>query len=138
VAKRGRKPAPRVVAAIVEADGWAPPAHLGDGARAEFTRLVDVLRRLGTLDKTDVRVVEAYATTAALLADATRETAAGAFVIDRFGQTQAHPALAVINSATMRLKALAHELGLTPASSRHAGTTAGDGNPWADLLSITG
>jgi P27 family predicted phage terminase small subunit len=118
-----------------------PPPHLTDVARSEYRRLAGILKSAGTLDRTDTRLIEMYAVNYALLRRAeedldrdgpTHETPRGAFI--------AHPMIAVMNAATIRLRGIIADLGLSPASSRHGGTgeTEEDDDSWGDLLSITG
>lgn len=148
MARRGPKAktaanSPAARGGAVDWRGVEPSAHLSGAARAEFLRLVELLDGAGTLGRTDPRLVELYAVNYDLLCRARDE-------LDRDGLTQAnakgtlvpHPMIAVLNSATIRLRGLIADLGLTPATSRHSGEgrhnqEEGD-NPWAGLLSVTG
>jgi P27 family predicted phage terminase small subunit len=101
-------------------DGWAPPGHLTDEAADAWRHLVGLLRAAGNLARTDPAVVEVYAINVALLREAQAAVTADGIVLQRAGTPVAHPAAAVLNAASMRIKAIAAELGLTPASSKFA------------------
>ena len=135
---RGRKPAKRA-AKTVAWDGIEAPAYLCLDAQAEYRRLAGVLKAAGTLEKTDPKVLESWAVNVDLLtrayADIDRD---GLTVATPGGGLASHPSVKVLNSASMRIKAIAAELGLTPASSKYGGGGAQDGaNPWEGLLSVT-
>jgi P27 family predicted phage terminase small subunit len=120
---------------------WGPPGHLSDAAAAEFARLVGLLRAAGNLERTDPMMVELYATTADLLRRAMAEVDRdGPTLMTDRGSTYAHPMCAVINAASMRLKALINDLGLCPASSKYAATPTESAGPdrWGDLLNVVG
>lgn len=128
--------------------GIKAPDHLGPDAAVEYVRLARLLKAAGTLERTDPRLVELYAISYTLIRQAQAD-------VDRDGLTlqvrrgvslsyHPHPMLAVINSATLRLKAIINDLGLAPSSSKHGGTAAGTGgrsgagpdDSWEGILKI--
>lgn len=123
---------------------WDPPAHLsGDAeALAAWRHAVEMIGQAGNLDRTDPTLVEAYAVNVSLLRAARSEVQSkGVLVENRFGADVPNPALAVVNSATMRLKAIIGDLGLCPASSKYAAAATGappEGGKWDGLLGVVG
>src|SRR4051794_7414369 len=122
--KRGPKVKPitavRPVSVAVSSDSWDCPAHLTGEARVAWDHVVALLDAAGNLGRTDPTLVEAYAVKRAMLRAAheaigkdgtTTTNGAGALVL--------HPAVAIVNSATMRLKAIINDLGLCPATSKY-------------------
>src|SRR5262245_10057485 len=115
--KRGRKPRP--VRRIGEVK---PPRGLSAAEKREFLRLIEAMRERGTLEKADVRLVEAAARCAVLLARAYRQVPTGALVIVAGnGMECAHPIIGVINVQTQRLRNLMHDLGLSTAGRIRGG-----------------
>lgn len=119
-----------------------PPKTLDKAGKVEFKRLVNVLQARGTLDRADVRVVEMAADIYSQLikarADIDRD---GLTIQSGNGTPMPHPMLGVSNALRMRLAKLYVELGLTPASSKHGGQTAGkssQSDPWEGLLGVVG
>lgn len=104
--------------AVISWDDVEPPDGLSDVAREAWDHVVGLLRKAGTLEKTDPRLVELYAVNADLVRRGYQE-------VDRDGMTFAtkggafkpHPSLAVINQASIRLKGIIGEMGLSPASA---------------------
>jgi P27 family predicted phage terminase small subunit len=146
MAKRGPKARTaensRPTSAEVPGQDWTPPDYLSDRARCEFARVASLLAARGVLDKTDVRQVELFAMNYDLARHAYEliRTEGPTVTSDR-GNVSEHPAVTTLNSATIRLKAIANDLGLTPASSRHANPSHGskqEDDPWAGLLKVTG
>jgi phage terminase small subunit len=113
--------------------GFAPPIDFAGEALAEYTRLVGVLDRVGTLRKTDPRIVVAAARTHALIERATAELAGDTLTL------QAANGTAVLNTLTMRLTRLWSDMGLTPASARLTSPKSDEkaANPWDGLLNAT-
>jgi P27 family predicted phage terminase small subunit len=120
--------------------GFAPPIDFAGEALAEYTRLVGVLDRVGTLRKTDPRIVVAAARTHALIERATAELAGDTLTLQAAnGTAMPHPMLAVLNTLTMRLTRLWSDMGLTPASARLTSPKSDEkaANPWDGLLNAT-
>lgn len=136
-AENGRRPPGEPVSL-----DWEVPGYLSDLARDEFRRVVSLLSARGVLDRTDPRVVELYAMNYDLARLAYRDIRnEGATVTSDRGNVSEHPAVTTLNSATIRLKAIANDLGLTPASSRHANPSNGSkkkDDPWEGILKVTG
>ncbi len=140
MAKRGAKPKktrkPKLPPAV-----WRCPAHLDGVAADEYTRIVGVLREAGVLDRTTPRLVELYAINYALLRQAY-------VVIERDGPTvesdrgnvAEHPAIKTLNAATIRIRGLLNDFGLSPASAKLTAPTekSGDKNPWEGILNVVG
>lgn len=144
--KRGPKPktaatAPRVA---VSRDGWDAPAHLSDGARAAWDHVVALLASKGNLSRTDPNLVECYAVNVDMIRRAQAEiTKDGLFVMNGMKALAPHPGVGLVNSATMRVKAIVNDLGLCPASSKHAASTAGSvadtpASKWKGLIGASG
>lgn len=117
-----------------------PPKGMNAAEQTEFARLVEAMRNLGTLRRSDVRLIEATARTVVLLDRAHKELGKGKLTETAAnGTPMPHPMLAVINSQTMRLRGLLRDLGLTPASSKlgTVGTTSGD-DRWDGVLNVAG
>lgn len=136
---RGRKQIPVTARSRRESTAPNPPEYLTKEAREEYGRMVGVLLAAGTLEQTDTRLIEAYAIQVSMLRDAHRAIAKdGAYIEGSHGGTVAHPATNVINTATMRLKGIIHDLGLSPASARHGGANVEPSeDKWGGLLGVT-
>jgi P27 family predicted phage terminase small subunit len=142
--KRG--PKPRTAAQSGRKRGidaaWRPPARLRGEARKAWVHVVGLLAAAGNLDRTDPTLVEAYAVNVALMRQACEAIDTdGLTVANGGGGISPNPACAVLNSATMRLKAIVNDLGLCPASSKHAagkGGTPNRSSKWGDELGIVG
>jgi P27 family predicted phage terminase small subunit len=144
VARRGPKPRTARTARPKATDpaGWEPPGHLAGEAEAAWRHVVALLARAGNLDRTDPTLVEAYAINVDLLRAAGLALSQdGITLLNGAGVPVAHPAVATVNSATMRLKAIISDLGLCPASSKHAAGKA-DATPrdsrWAGFFDVVG
>jgi P27 family predicted phage terminase small subunit len=114
MAKRGRKPKQlKPVASQRETrDRWQPPPHLSAVAAWAWSHLVARLEAAGRLDETDPVVVEAYAVNVAMLREAQVAINRDGVVVENGnGTPMAHPACAVVNAATMRLKSLLDGIG---------------------------
>lgn len=102
-----------------ESFGVEPPCELSDGARAEFSRLVQVLDARGSLGRVDLAVVAEAARVKSLL-DKAHE------IVD-----VTDPAtIKVVNLLTTQRRGLLRELGLTLQPSRSLVRT--DARPSAD------
>lgn len=122
-------------------EGHRPPSGLSKGAAAEYSRLIGVLRTVGVLEKTDPRMVELYAVNYDIIARATEQLdCEGLTTETETGRVIAHPLLAAVNAATIRLANLMDRMGLTPASHKLTDTTteAKPSDPWAGILNVTG
>lgn len=120
---------------------FEPPKNLDAVARAEFGRLTGALAAVGTLDRTDPRLVVAAARTHALLERAHAELAEGGGKLTLTaanGTLMAHPLLGVVGNLTLRVKSLWYDMGLTPASAKLGTAAPGDDGEWAGLLSVHG
>jgi P27 family predicted phage terminase small subunit len=108
------------VAGVVSVRAGAPE-YLSERARAEYVRVADVLDGDGKLASTDPRVIELFAVNYDLIRSAYDQIQAdGCAVESDRGNLAEHPAVKTLNAATIRLKAIAVELGLTPASKKAA------------------
>ncbi len=125
--KRGPKPKTAANSRPSEAGGiWSDypaPESLTPGASIEFDRLVEVLRRAGTLEKTDYEVVVNAARIKDLVDQAYEDLATSGLTVlteNNAGaqSVKSNPLLAIINSLTMRHRAILNDLGLTPASAK--------------------
>ena len=95
------------------------PDYLSDRAKSEYARLVGVLQLRGILGATDPRLIELYAMNYDLARSAYDQIQAdGCTVESDRGNLAEHPAVKTMNAATIRLKAIAVEMGLTPASAK--------------------
>lgn len=144
MARTGPKPRTARVTARRAAvpTGWVPPSHLDAVAKAAWIHVVGLLARAGNLDRTDPTLVETYAINVSLLRGAREAIGEGGLIIkDRFDADQVHPAVAIVNSTTMRIKAIVNDLGLCPASSKNAAGKA-DASPqtgkWAGYFDVVG
>lgn len=118
-----------------------PPSGLSDGALAEYSRLVGILKAVGTLERTDPRMVELYAINYDLIRRATEQIDCEGLTTETAeGRAIAHPLLSAINTATIRLRGLMNDMGLTPSSSKLTDTIAEakPSDPWAGILNVTG
>lgn len=135
VAKRGIKSKAGTGRLALEIE---PPPGLTDAELAEFIRLIDAMREIGTADRTDVNLVAATARTQVILDRAYLElnSAEKLTQIAANGTQMPHPMLAVINAQTMRLRGLLADLGLTPATNKlgHGKQTVKTESKWGDLI----
>ena len=131
---RGRKPippelkilkGPRGAAPAAVAGEPEPPAYLGDEARAEWGRMVEVLRALGVLSRTDGQALALYCTLHARLVRAEADVAEnGLREATEKGGDKPNPAVVMADRAIRQMAALLAEFGLTPSSrGRVKGTT---------------
>jgi P27 family predicted phage terminase small subunit len=136
-AKRGRKPEKAAAVVGLGAD-WAAPGHLSGESLAAWNHVVALLREAGNLDRTDPVLVEAYALNAAMMRQAEAAIQEhGVMVKGRFGSPAANPACAVLNAASMRIKAIVTDLGLCPAASKKAaGKAAEVKSKWGGLIGV--
>lgn len=145
MAKRGRKSAAKLAVAQATGPGpeWDPPELLSEDQAALYQAVVDRLDRAGSLQRTDPLLVEAYAINADLLRQAQAALLRdGHTLVSDKGRVYAHPMLAVVNSASMRLKTIISDLGLCPAANTtNAGAFQAGGDEardekWGDLLAL--
>jgi P27 family predicted phage terminase small subunit len=114
-----RGPKPRKVATIPLTQSWVAPRGLSSAAKTAFKHAVDLLRQRGSLEKTDVELVIAYSQTVEVRDVAYQQLQKdGLFVVSDRNNISAHPAEKAHAQACLRLKILAAEMGLTPASSK--------------------
>lgn len=147
--KRGRKriPTPATRSTPSSVAGWAVPPHLKEEAATAWDHAVKLLRATGNLSRTDPFLVECYAINYGVLRKAQAAVDAdGVMIKNRLGGPIPHPGVNAISAATMRLKAIINDLGLCPASSKHAAATViatpdasdKDEQEWNDVLGIIG
>lgn len=115
-----------------------PPTWLPREAKAEWRRVVPGLAKLGLLKAEDRAALTVYCVTWARYVRAVREVERDGFTVPtETGGVKRNPALAVVDAATVQLRAFATEFGLTPAAESrlsrlpdgHHGVT--DANPFA-------
>lgn len=108
------------------------PQYLSERARAEYSRLSDELDSRGRLALTDPRLIELYAMNYDLAGSAYDQILAdGCTVESDRGNVAEHPAIKTLNAATIRIKALACEMGLGPASAKAASAGQASSDPLA-------
>jgi P27 family predicted phage terminase small subunit len=96
---------------------------------------VHLLRAKGLLEKTDPRLIELYAMNYELACKAyDRIEVDGPTVESDRGNLSEHPCVQTLNAATIRLKAIMNDLGLTPASVKATGAAGGGISRWVHLL----
>jgi P27 family predicted phage terminase small subunit len=140
MARRGPKPkrAP-VTAGVVPGDRWACPGHLSGDAAAAWDLMVGWLKEAGNLDRTAPHLVETYALNVAMLRAAQIEIAARGLTFETsHGGVMANPACAILNAASMRIKAIVTDLGMCPAASKQAAGRADKPttSKWDGLLGV--
>lgn len=145
MAKRGRKTKAeeqRGRARAAAPDGrWECPGHLLGDAREAWGHVVGMLSERGNLDKTDPVMVESYAINVQMLRAAQSAVLERGVVTENAaGTAVSNPACAVVNAATMRIKAICYDLGLVPATAKlsETGDPADTGGKWGDLLGVVG
>jgi P27 family predicted phage terminase small subunit len=119
----------------------AAPEGLNAEEAREFKRLVEALRSRGTLERCDVRLIEAASKTFVLLGRAHDELGHEPLTSEAAnGTPMPHPMIGVINSLTMRLRGLLGDLGLTPKTSGlgDAPGDAGAEDHWDGVLNVAG
>jgi P27 family predicted phage terminase small subunit len=81
-----------------------------------------MLQARASLSKTDPRLIELYAMNYGLARKAYETIEAdGTTVESDRGNVSEHPSIQTLNAATIRLKAIMNDLGLTPSSAKVAG-----------------
>jgi len=132
--KRGPKPktAPAARRPPAPPSGWEPPESLTGEAEAAWRHVVALLDADGNLGRTDPTLVECYAVNVAILRMAREELQYGLTTLNGAGVPVAHPALAAVNSASMRIKAIISDLGLCPATSKYAADQGGESTTRAE------
>jgi P27 family predicted phage terminase small subunit len=148
MAKRGRKKRPATAkraAAEPKARGWTCPRRLTGEAAAAWRHVVALLAKNGDLKRTDPTLVEAYAVNVGLLRAAQDQIRLDGPFVASVNGLKAHPATALINSATMRIKAIVVDLELCPSQSKHAKSKGGGASSepataskWDGLLGVVG
>ncbi len=120
-----------------------PPTWLSREAKAEWKRVVPGLSRLDLLKEEDRAALTVYCETWARFVEATKDVHANGFTITNrtirkdgteSEWTSKNPAVTVAETASVQLRGMAQEFGLTPsAESKLARTADGggdDGNPF--------
>lgn len=105
-----REPQPRHIAPKC-------PAYLDEDAKAEWRRLVPVLRRMKVLTEADYMALgslcQAYST---MVKAQSKLTESGLLFKTQSGYVQQSPLLSIVSSCVETITRLAREFGLTPAS----------------------
>ena len=122
-------------------EGFVPPGNLNAAAAAEFNRLVASLRRMGTLDRTDPKVVLNAAKVQAMLEENMEKLDDEGMVTESSNHTpMANPRMNIVNTLLMRINKLQNDMGLT-ATAKKSGSELNGGkkeNGWGDLLDVVG
>jgi P27 family predicted phage terminase small subunit len=145
VATRGRKALkasqtrPKAEAGLWE--GFTVPGNLNAAAAAEFNRLVASLRRKGTLDHTDPKVVLNAAKVQAMLEENMEKLDDEGMLTESSNHTpMANPRMNIVNTLLMRINKLQNDMGLTATAKQSGGesTSGRKENGWGDLLDVAG
>ena len=138
MATRGPKPRKQTTIPLVQE--WVAPVHLGDIARREFDRIVELLKLRGTLSQTDATLVVRRAELCETAEAAYRQLLADGVVIQSDRQNlSCHPAVKILVSATTLIKAIDSELALTPSSAKTSTKASPDiRGQWADRMGTGG
>jgi P27 family predicted phage terminase small subunit len=109
--------APRAEPAQRVPEAPTPPAHLSDGAQAQWRALAPAAFELGTLATPDLVAFALLAETLAT-AESARQTVAseGFTVATADGGSKSHPAIRVMETARAQARPLLHSFGLMPLS----------------------
>ncbi len=135
---RGRKPQPSLVATLHGNPGrrkrpahepqptvatvYEPPAHLGEDARIEWTRLTTELRALGIITVLDLGLLAAWCTAWGDYVQAERELRREGLVVEsRDRGPVRNPWFLVRNKAIEQMLRIGSEFGLSPASRPRLG-----------------
>ena len=131
---KGRKPKPTRLKVISGNPGKRPindsepdpdkdsicpdaPAHLSDGAKAEWDRMAPSLYDIGLLTKIDMSTLEAYCTAYARWIEAEDKIRLhGMIVKSPQGYPMQSPYLAIANKAVEQMRGFLTEFGMTPSS----------------------
>jgi P27 family predicted phage terminase small subunit len=136
------KPGPkeRTVKTIPLRQSWDPPSHLSREARAEFRRVVCLLRERGTLDLVDAELVARRAELVEIATDAYAAIQEeGLTVTSDRGNVAPHPAVAIQVAASGQLRLIDRELGLTAPRPRSGQATQASGyGGWSSYMTGTG
>jgi P27 family predicted phage terminase small subunit len=118
------------------------PASLDDVGKQEFVRLMGLLQSRGTLEQTDLRVIEeAAAAVSELVVMRASIADQGMTITAANGTLIPHPLLGMVNRTSSRLRGLLNDLGMSPKHSRHGGQASSSSNtsdPWDGLLGVVG
>ena len=105
-----REPQPRRIAPKC-------PAYLDEDAKAEWRRLVPVLRRMKVLTEADYMVLSSLCQAYSTMVKAQKKlTESGLLFKTQSGYVQQSPLLSIVSSCVETITRLAREFGLTPAS----------------------
>jgi P27 family predicted phage terminase small subunit len=114
-----RGPKPKLKSVVPLAQEWEAPTHLKGLARSEFDHTVDLLRQRGSLGSTDRTLVIRRAELCQVAHDAYRALQGGElFALSDRANLNPHPGVKVHLQASLAIKAIDSELGITPASAR--------------------
>ena len=150
----GRKPAPTAVKLLkgtrpdrVNAHPLAsptpgdpkPPADLSDNGRAEWSRILDDLRSLGVLDRTDRAVISLYVTQYETYCEALSAIRDDGLVFNTdLGGVKTNPATTVANQAASQMRQLLSEMGLTPSARSRLTQPKPEADALGDFLASSG
>lgn len=129
-------------------DDFNPSGTLPERAKAEYERLVTLLRDSGRLPATDPRMIDNYAICWDVIQTAYEQIQKDGMTVksDR-GNVSKHPLLEVLNAAQVRMNTIMRCLKLTPDSDRSsvtgptkkgAGETNASGESWDGILKFGG
>lgn len=125
----------------IDWSGVGPPSDLTSEAEVEFYRLVEVLRSVGSLERTDPGLVIDAARVKALLDLAHAEIDQHGLMITHPNKTKSkNPMIEVVNNLTFRRRALLKDMGLSPATSKVTNPSASNAeneSPWAGVLKVS-
>lgn len=110
---KGRKPTPKEEKAP---SAPKPPSDLPAAAKAEWTRLVNLLQPMHVLSELDQAALTIYSTSIALYRDAQRHLDVEGCVIDIGRKREKSPWLTVQKECWDRIRVLLTELSLTPTA----------------------
>ena len=118
-------------------DAPRPPAGLSKDARAEWIRVAPVLIERQILTIADLPMLEAYVVQFGIVRECRRLIAAhGPIYINASGDMKRNPACGELNAATMQMRLLGNEFGLTPYSRSRTAIAGNDDDHGADDLGL--
>lgn len=113
-----------------------PPRWLPKAAAAEWRRIWPILAERETITDADLSTLEAYCLASGQVQQCQLDLRAGLTTTTAAGELKAHPAVRIQHTAMAHARALARQLGITPASRDGAKPVRkGEANDWAGLAS---
>ena len=110
---RGRKPNLTVIDGS-KADRKQPPSWMARDAKAEWRRVMPILRKRRILTEADLGSLENYCVAIGQVRECDRILQGEGLVVSTDKGPRKHPAVAIQSDAMTRARLLAAELGLTP------------------------